>query len=1016
MKRTLLLVCLVLALASPLSVQAQVSRLSGVITGVVTDAQGGVMPGATVTAEGPALMGKSMVVTDKGGLYRLANLPPGIYVITVQMPGFKTVKQTGITVQVGQTYTVNVRTEVSSVSEEVTVVGAAPVVDIQSSKVGGVVNSQMLTDLPLNRSLTSIFATVPGSSGTIDTYSGSIHGGVSTTVAAEIDGVNNNDPTHNGIMVTPQYDSMQEIEVVTGGLPAQVGNTGGAFINMVTKSGGNTFHGQAQVYYTRESMTESLYREEEYKAKGLSTPVLPFYDLNTSGSLGGPIMKDKIWFFTTLSRIATKYHTAFIPTTIAGKSYETYADPDKNYELFGKVTTQFSEKFRFFAMVNARDRERDVFDPGAKRAYDATFTLKRNTWVATTADLTWLVNPTTFVEFRGGYTNRWYPISAKDDVRANSGYRDAKTGYYWGAPTNGESQITRRTGQFSVRASHYASNLLGGTHEFGAGFEYQHGLDRYGYAKGNPVNFVWYNGNPYYYRGLYSLTSAHPTYGDGLLTFNNMSESVGDTSKDLVEDRMSAYIQDSFNYKSRLTLNLGVRFDQYKGGFGGGRSAGAGGLPEQVGATLASTLGFNPFGEMSLDSFDVISTQVFSPRVALAYKLTDDGKTAVKASYSKYAEALPVMRFAAVSPGIGGNFDFNWFDTNSNGVPDSPGTDRYVPKNGMGSFSQPNMAYLQSLVDENLKSPTYDEYTLSLTREIAKNFSATVRYINKRGFDQYVNARYDQTRGEFWYKYDQNPSYWVPFNTTVPAIGAYPAQTVTAYYMSENAPINETFLATNSSDTKRTYNAVELEANKRFSDGWSMGGSIVYSGLKSISGDNIGDNPNQFTNAYGRDWFDAPLAIKLYGSVRLPFNMMVSYFYQHTDRTPFGESVTIYAPSDWVAAHNVRYDYAEGVLLETSGTRRLRAYDNVDARLQKDVKTKFGTLAVWLDVFNVMGNRYDNIGTDLWLSTQTSNPNGAWYPDGANGTAGTYDANSDYGRTVILSGARTYKVSARFSF
>ena len=222
----------------------------------------------------------------------------------------------------------------------------------------------MIQRLPLNRNLMTVFNTVPGATGTIDTYSGSIHGGASTTVSFEVDGVNANDPTHNGLLQAPQFDTMEEIEISTGGLPAQVGNTGGSFVNIVTKSGGNNFSGQLQAYYTNEHLIEVLFPAEQLKAMGMGKPSAAKSDLDLSGVLGGPIIKDKIWFFAQGGRRGWTNYSTFIPTTIMGKSYEQYDDPNTQLEGFLKVTTQLSKNLRFFAMANVPQLDRDVYGGG----------------------------------------------------------------------------------------------------------------------------------------------------------------------------------------------------------------------------------------------------------------------------------------------------------------------------------------------------------------------------------------------------------------------------------------------------------------------------------------------------------------------------------------------------------------------------------------------------------------------------------------------------------------------------
>jgi len=1007
-KRFTFVMFLCIALVAMLG--AQVARQSGVIRGTVTDTEGAPLPGMTITGTSPSQLGAVSDVTNESGGFRLANLAPGTYTLTAEMQGFKTLKREGIIVQVGQVITINLQTEPSAINEEVTITASAPTVDVQSTKIGGVVTSDMIQRLPLNRNLLNVFSTVPGAAGTIDTYAGSIHGGASTTVSFEVDGVNANDPTHNGLLQAPQFDSMEEIEISTGGLPAQIGNTGGSFVNIVTKSGGNTFSGQFQAYYTNEDLLEVLFPAEQLKAMGVGKPSAAKFDLDATATLGGPIIKDKIWFFAQGGRRGWTNYSSFIPTTIFGKAYEQYDDPNTQLEGFLKLTTQLSKSLRFFAMFNIRNLDREVYGGGGTRtAYDANFTLNNNTWIQTTGNLTWLLSPNTFVDIRGGYVNRWYPIVSMPEYRNNVGYRDDYTGYSWNGIPSYESFITRRSTQASARLTHFQDNFLGGDHEIGAGVEYQWGMDRYGFARGNPMEWFYYNGNPYYYRGRYGLTDTHPVYGDGRLSWVNCGPNEGDTVKDLLEQRLSAYLQDSWTIQNRLTINVGVRLDNYKGWAGEAKTTGVTGLPFQIGQGIESQIGFNPFGPMKVDPIKgVVNFTTISPRVGLTYDLFGDGKTALKASFSRYAQAVPVMFFSDVSTAVQGQYTFNWWDDNDNGTPDAPGTDHYVPTGGLGAFSLPDREYLASKVDPDLTTPHYLEYVVSLNHELFKDFSLKVQYLHKTGYNQFGWALYDRGTGERWHSYELAPDYWVPFTTTVPAYGNYPAQEVTAYFLSNNAPYDDQFrLQTLMTEARRKYGAFELAFDKRFSRGWSLGGSIVLS--KHTFYDAEWPDANTFINNGGRDGNDQPIAIKLYGSFDLPWGFIGSFFYRHNDGTPYARTVTIVAPSDWAEANNVNLNYGDAwINVEKVGARRNQSFDNVDLRFEKQFNVRFGKLGVFLDVYNLLGNRYINYGQD---------PGGTWAPTGFGSTTGSYtDISSRYGKVTGINGTRTYKFSLRFTF
>lgn len=988
---------------------AQVTRQTGIIRGIVTDFDGNPLPGATVTASGPALMGTITVLADAAGAYRLINLPPGTYMISASLSGFKTVNQPGVVVEVGQSYVLNMKTEASAVLEEITVTAASPSVDVQSSKVGTVLSYEMLQNLPLGRTLPGIFQTVAGASGTIDTYSGSVHGGASTTTTYEIDGVNNNDPTHNGMLVKPQYDSMVEMEITTGGLPAQIGNSGGSYVNIVTKSGGNSFHGQAQVYYTNEHLTQNLYPIEDLDAMGIGTPALPKYDLDMSFSVGGPIIKDRLWFYATVERIGTEYYTNFIAPTfiINGKqaSYTQYKDPKTEVPFFLKLTTQLSGNLRFFAMVNGSVLNRDVYlGGGSTIAYDATFTLKNNTWVAATGELNWMLGANTVVALRGGYVNRWYPITSRSDSRSLRGYVDRFTDYQYNSVNTNESYITRRTIQGSGRLTQFLDEFLGGDHEIGAGVEYQYNFDRYGYARGNPITQELYAGDVYASRRSLGIDTTDPVQGDGFISIAAMGPTAGggDTTKDLTDYRISGYLQDSFTIANRLTINLGLRVDHFSGSFGGGTSTGVtDSLALAIGEQLkAGGAGYNPFGAITLGAMEnLINFTTFSPRVGLSFDVFGNAKTALKVSYSRYYEPFPVMFMSMAQPGIGSVYGLYWFDLNGNRELDA--TDKYTPVSGWSEFNPPDLTYLRSRLDPNLKTPDYNEWTASITHEFARDFSVKIEYINKVGHNQWAwGLLYDRTLNRYWYSLATAPAgYWVPYTTTIPAWGGFEARTVTVYLMTNNAPVGNQFTKmVNQPDSVRKYNALELAVDKRYSNGWALGGSVVYSKLKS----NTPYVPNDYMFPNQLDPLDVPLAIKLYGTINLPFGFVSSFFYQHLAGTPWARWLWINIPSDFIAANNL-YQTGTWVQIEPIGAHRNMNYDNIDLRLEKQFSLGFGTLSVFADVFNLLGNKYVYLGLD---------PYGVWTPE-----TGQYtDQDYYYGRVTGVSGTRVYKLSTRFTF
>ncbi|MBW2036446.1 MAG: TonB-dependent receptor [Deltaproteobacteria bacterium] len=990
-----------------LVVDAQVRRQTGVIRGIVTDSEGAPLPGVNVMATSPALMGTASDTTNMKGTFRLPALPPGIYTVRAEINGFKTVTREQVILRVGMTATVNFVLEPATVREEITVIATTPTIDVQSSKISNVLSEDIIQRIPLNRSLTTIVSMVPGANGDIKTYSGSIHGARPTTVNYEMDGVNTNSPVHNGPLGRPHYDAIEEVEIVTGGLPAQVGNTGGAFVNILTKSGGNEFHGRFQAYYTKDSMTNILYSDSELADFGMEKPESPIYDYDVSTAIGGPIIKNKVWFFTDLSHTENKNIGPFIPTTIFGKRYDQYNWYDSRWNGFFKMTTQLSDSMKFFVVFSGELINKTPSNAQWYRTEEATMQLKNNSVVSGTGNFTWIIGSDTFLDLRAGLVNQDYPITPSEKAGTGIRYKDTFTNYQWGAPWGNTSLIRRWSEQASARLTHFQDGFLGGDHEFGAGIEFQWGHSRKYWPTENPMQWYYYNGNPYWYRGFYNITTPHPTRGDGRLAFSNGRQGEKDIRSNFNTDRFGAYIQDSWTIQNRLSVNLGFRLDHYVGKIPGLEVKARNDLPFEIGAAyIEPELGFNPWGAYTVPEVGkVMEFTAISPRFGLTYDPSGEGKTALKVAISHYAEPVPLMYFSSASPINATFYQFDWWDLNNNGQPDSPGIDRYNPRSGLGAFKLPDIDFLKSRISSDLRAPTYIEFVASVTHELFRNFSVKAQYLYKRGKNEILWARWDPGTKKYWYSLDNaQQGWWVPFTTTVPAIDNFPSQTVTMYFLSNNSPWKTSYsVRTNVPEAKRNYHGVELSFDKRMSEGWALSGSIVLSQSKRFA---PSDSPNDWINGYGRDSWDRPVAVKCFGVVTLPYRFLASFYFKYASGAPYARSVTVVPPAGWRNANNVRAQNFS-VLLEPNGARRDQSIINLDFRLEKEFNISVGKLGIFVDVYNILGKKY------AWKGV---NPGGTWRPSDENTTDGKYIPDSKYGKVTSIDATRIFKFSIRYTF
>jgi hypothetical protein len=1011
-RRIFLTIILIITFFSFLN--AQIARQTGAIGGIVTEQDNNPIPGVSITVSGPALMGTMTDISRSDGSFRFPSLPPGSYTVTAELEGFKSVKREDVTVRVGQVVTINFKLEVATLAEEVTVIAQGPVIDVKSPTVTTNITSEFVKRLPLSRNFYDIFKVVPGVPSNADPYTAQIYGASDRSLSGgvinwQVDGVHNNQLAWGDPTGVPQFDSIEEVEVIGGGMPAEIGNTGGAFVNVVSKSGGNDFSGSLQTFYTSDKMTEVLMTDEQLNALGIAKPQSPIYSWDASGTLGGPVVKDRIWFFTTLNFISLSNYGNFIPTTILGKKYETYDFPEHYWRGMIKLTSQLSKSLRFFVMFHGELENDEIYERGSTRTFGSTFTKKNNHRIMTTGNLTWTLGSDTFVDLRLGYARRWYPITAQEGYDENTTFRDGYTRYVWNGIPTWKSKILLQTTQTSARITHFKDNFLGGNHELVAGMEYEWGEQYYGYERTNPLTWWYYNGNPYYYRGYYNLDGPHPTFGDGRIQFANCGANPHDSERSIDLTRWGAYIQDAFSIRNRLVINIGIRMDYHIGSHGAATTTGTEGLSFEIGRSIEQVIGFNPFGPFEMEAQKgILKFTGFSPRIGLSYDVFGDGKTAFKVAYSRLYDQMTLNQFDGCSPSVLANYYFNWFDLNQNGQLDSPGVDNYEPRYGMGQFSRPNWDYLLARVDPNLEVPRYDEIVASISHELFSNFAIKLRYIYKKGTNFPGNlwdtfALYDRDTGRYWYSYETAPDWWVPFTTIIPAHGGYPEQQVTVYFRSQDSPWNNLFNREhNFSESKSVYNSFELSFDKRYYHGWGLNGSIVYSQYKTFFPN--GQSANEFVNSYGLA--TGPLSMKLYGFFEIPFGFVASFFFQFRSGTPFQRTVTIAPPADWAAANNTIL-WTESVNVEEKGSRLLNSHSNLDVRLEKEFPVLSGKIGFFLDIYNLLGNTYLNVN---------ENPGGTWYPDSENTNVGTFVPDYFYGRAVGIEGARTYKISIRYSF
>ena len=227
---------------------------TGRIIGTVTDDQGQTLPGVTIEATNPKMVGKANSLTDTSGVYRLLALPSGIYRITFTLQGFNTVVRDGIVLSLGQTLTVDISMEVGAIEEAVTVIGEAPLIDVKSAAKGMTMNKETFESLPKGRNFDTLVSVIPGVRN--EKYLGgiSVDGASGSENSYYIDGMNTNDMFSGLNNQGAAFEFVEEVQIKASGYQAEFGGAMGGVINVITRSGGNEYHGALIGYYSGSAL------------------------------------------------------------------------------------------------------------------------------------------------------------------------------------------------------------------------------------------------------------------------------------------------------------------------------------------------------------------------------------------------------------------------------------------------------------------------------------------------------------------------------------------------------------------------------------------------------------------------------------------------------------------------------------------------------------------------------------------------------------------------------------------
>lgn len=677
-RRCLLLVVLLLAVAAPSAAQT-----TGSIVGRVTDEGGGVLPGVTVEARSPALQGSRTAVTDGIGVYRLELLPPGEYTVSFVLQGFANEAHEGVAVGLDRDTTLNPSLR-AAVAEEITVTADVPVVDTTSTALGSNLDTRAIETLPTARNYAAVVQITPGISTDANPDNSrqdsvTVYGSSGAENVYYIDGVNTTGAEYGFQGKELNFEFIQAVDVKTGGYEAEFGRSTGGIINVITKSGGNEFHGDVFAYHDDDSQQSDA--ELVVSAGGTS---LGFTREDFGIGIGGYIVKDKLWFFGAYDRVKNTLDSKLpegpgADTVVVSKSERDLAAAKLTYQLSGNQSLIAS----FFQ--DPRD------DTGAIN--DAQHSLNGD--------------PLTFEGVRsfGGqdYSLRYEGILSASWLLAAQVAKHQEENSVGPASAAGDAIQFRsvdenffQSGGFGlIQTKDFERDFAGGSltryltnHELklGAEYETQQAEVIRRYSGGQQVDvFATPSG----------LVFSHFYWTTPTATPANAPVSQLEASPE--HKNTTVYLQDRWTVLPNLTLNLGLRWDR-----------------QQI---------IDASGTKQIDL-----KKDYAPRLGFIWDPTADGRSKVFGSYGRYYEQLPMDLVIR-------SFSFERqariFNFSPTGTAPDPAAEAALGEESVifGGFTEPS--------DPDLRNQYINEYLLGYDREVLPDVALGVKVIY-RDFGQVI--------------------------------------------------------------------------------------------------------------------------------------------------------------------------------------------------------------------------------------------------------------------------------------
>lgn len=875
---------------------------SGAVTGVVVSADGAPISGASVVLTSEAQGFERDTTSNASGAFRLPSLPPGSYLVNVSADGFDPLAATTINVTAGQTgsYTLSL-VEAGSTLETVTVTGVRQNLDFSGTTQGLSVDvAELAQTLPIGRDLTAVTLLAPSTTQGDSTFGNlaSLGGASVAENAYYVNGLNlTNFDNYLGSSVVP-FDFYKSVEVKTSAYPAEYGRATGGILNAVTKSGTNEFKGGIHLNYAPDGLREQA--PDTYAARNQLDERESF---STTLELGGPIIKDRLFFYGLYEFRDNETKDAGIRTGV--QNVDSTDDPFFGFKLDGYITNDHHLEFTF--LDTSRQTVRNTY------AYDAM----TDEIGASAGSTIYQDGGESYVGKYTGTLTDWLTISAaygvnNDEATTQPGLPDALViddrdglGTYLSAQTVGSRTFPRETRREFYRADVDTFFSFFGDHHVRFGFD-QEKLDFTRFSSRTGPDGVAYT----YYT----------TFDDGNGTYDPIAYGAGGigVGQDYVEvnfyqsggefygENTAYYIQDEWNVTDRLTLNLGLRLDQFQN--------------------------FNAGGQKYIDFDDL-----YGERLGFTYDVSGDGSSKVYGNFGRYF--LPVASNTSYRQGAGELYYLEYFNfTNDPLTQDVPTLGSQIT-NFEGAQPCPSAVFgtagavacsvygdgaaadASAAVSQNLQATEQEEYVLGFEHQINDLWSANAAFIYRDLINTAEDVAVDiavidlcEQEGitgceDIWTGYHQytiiNPGQAATITLSDPLPGETDLRTVTLSPQQLGYP-----------PATRTYKALELSFERAFDGVWGLRGSYTLGESKGnsegyVKSDNgqedagittSYDTPNLTDNSEGLLPNHRAHSFKLFGS------------YQVTDNLLVGANATLISPRKYgcIGRHPEAYNPTAG--------------------------------------------------------------------------------------------------------